>query len=76
MLIVQTELIIVSPRTCPNCGGTAGIENYDYDCSECGFEFCGNCFRINLYDGFDYVFCPAPTCKTKLFLPPLHINTT
>ncbi len=64
---MQKELVVVSPRDCPNCGAKVGEQNCDYNCPSCGVAFCSHCYKTDPSGPGDYVFCPA--CRTKLFFP-------
>lgn len=63
----RNELVVVSPRDCPNCKAKAGEQNCDYQCPSCDTAFCSKCYETDPKGPGNYIFCPA--CKTKLFFP-------
>ena len=63
----RMELLVVSPRSCPNCGAPVGRFNCDYDCPMCKKSFCSCCYKTDTGGPGNYVFCPG--CNEKLFFP-------
>lgn len=68
VLLNKKELIVVSPRKCPNCkSGKKSVEGCDYKCPACGKGFCSKCYVMDPDGPGNYIYCPH--CKEKLYFP-------